>query len=46
MFRQENSIVSRIFAEAENSEYAHIGIVFNKDNEIFVVHSEIANGKR
>ncbi|MGE3614182.1 MAG: YiiX/YebB-like N1pC/P60 family cysteine hydrolase [Sulfurimonas sp.] len=45
VFRQENSIVSRIFAEAENSEYAHIGIIFNKDNETFVVHSEIADGE-
>ena len=45
VFRQENTLLSKLFSNIESSEYAHIGIVWQKSNQAYVVHSEIADGE-
>ena len=45
IFRQENTFLSKMFASFEQADYAHVGIIWQKADNTFVVHSEIADGE-
>ena len=45
IFRQEETLLSKIFSTIENSPYAHAGIIWKNKGKIYIVHLEIADGQ-
>lgn len=45
IFRQENTILSTLFSAIENSKYAHVGVLLTRGKNVYVIHTELADGQ-